>query len=53
VKCNYFIQKVIDLQAYGFIGKIRIRLEAGGASVAVKRRAMYRSTKVRTLLYYS
>jgi hypothetical protein len=46
VNCNYFIPNVIDQQAYWFIGKIRMRLAAGGAPVAVNR-----STKVRTSPY--
>jgi hypothetical protein len=37
---NYFIPSVIGHQACWFIGKIRIRLAAGGAPVAVKRRAV-------------
>jgi hypothetical protein len=38
-------------QAYCFIGKIHMRLTAGGGPVAVKRRAVNRSTKLRTSLY--
>jgi hypothetical protein len=46
VICNNFIPNVIRQQVYCFIGKIRMRLAAGGAPVAVNR-----STKVRTALY--
>jgi hypothetical protein len=44
------IPNVIGHQAYWFIGKIRMGLVAGGAPVVVKRRAVNRSTKVRTSL---
>jgi hypothetical protein len=46
VNCNYFIRNVIGQQESWFIGKIRIRLAAGGAPVAVKRRVVNRSTKI-------
>jgi hypothetical protein len=49
VNCNY-IPNVIGQQAYWFIVKIRIRLAADGAPVAVKRRAVNRWTKVRASL---
>jgi hypothetical protein len=42
---SYFIPNVIGQQAYLFIGKIRMRLAAGGAPVTVNR-----SKKVRTSL---
>jgi hypothetical protein len=40
VNCNYFIPNVIGRQACWFIGKICMRLAAGGKPVAVKRRAV-------------
>jgi hypothetical protein len=49
VNCN-FIPNVIGQQAYWFIGNIRIRLAAGSSPVTVKRRAVNRSTKVKTSL---
>jgi hypothetical protein len=52
VNCNYFIPNVIGQQAYWFIGKICIRLVAGSASVAVKRRAINRWRTAITSLYY-
>jgi hypothetical protein len=39
------ILNIIGHQAYWFIGKIHMRLAAGGAPVAIKRRAMNQSTK--------
>jgi hypothetical protein len=51
LNCNYFIPNVIAQQAYWFISKICVRLAAGGAPVAVKRRSMTKSTNVRTFLY--
>jgi hypothetical protein len=50
VNCNYFIPNDICQQAYWIIGKICMRLAAGDAPVTVKRRALNRSTKVRTSL---
>jgi hypothetical protein len=47
VNINYFILNVIGQQAYWFTGKIRMRLAAGGAQFALKRRALKRPTKVR------
>jgi hypothetical protein len=52
VNCNCFIQNVISQQTYWFTGKIRMRREARGAPVAVKRRSVNRPTNVRTALYY-
>jgi hypothetical protein len=50
VNSNYFIFNVIGQLVYWFMGKIRMRFAAGGAPVAVKHRAVNRSTKVRISL---
>jgi hypothetical protein len=47
VNCNYFIPNVIGRQACWFIGKIRVRLAAGGAPVVVKRRSVESINKVK------
>jgi hypothetical protein len=52
VNCNDFIPNVTGQNAYLFNGRISIRLTAGGAPVAVKPRAVNRSTNVITSLYY-
>jgi hypothetical protein len=44
VNCDYLIPNVIGRQTCRFIGKIRMRLAAGGAPVSVKRRAVNRPT---------
>jgi hypothetical protein len=44
VNCKYFIPNVIGQQACRFIGKIRMRIAARSAPVAVKRKAVNRST---------
>jgi hypothetical protein len=51
VNCNYFILNVIGQKTYRFVGKIRMRLAAGGAPIAVKRSALNPSTKVAIPLY--
>jgi hypothetical protein len=47
VRCKYLILNVIDRQALWFIGKIRTRLAASGAPVAVKRRAGETANKIK------
>jgi hypothetical protein len=51
VNCKYFILNIIGQQAYQLIDKIQMHPAARGALVAVKRRAMNRSTKLRMSLY--
>jgi hypothetical protein len=51
VNCSYFIPNVTGQQAYRFFDKIHMRLEAGGAPVAVKLKSVNWSTKVRSSLY--
>jgi hypothetical protein len=51
MNCNYFIPNVISQQAYRFIDKIRMHLATVGAPVALQRRAVNRSTKIRTSLF--
>jgi hypothetical protein len=50
VNCNYFILNVIGQQAYWFTSRIRVRLAAGVAPVAVKRSAVNPAIKVVTFL---
>jgi hypothetical protein len=49
VNCSYFIPNVTGRQAYWFSGNIRMRLSAGGAPVAVKRRVVEPANKVKIL----
>jgi hypothetical protein len=51
VNRNYFISNVIGQQAYGFIGKICMRLVASSALVTAKHSTVNQSTKVRIFLY--
>jgi hypothetical protein len=51
VNCNYFVPNVTGQDAYWFIGKIRLHPAADDAPVAMKRRAVNRSTKIRTSPY--
>jgi hypothetical protein len=50
LNCNYFTPKFMGRQACWFIGKIRLRLAAGGAMVAVKHRAVELVNKIKILL---
>jgi hypothetical protein len=47
--CSYFIPTVIGRQAWWLTGKIRMRLTASGAPVAMKRRAVEPVNKVKIL----